>query len=754
VAIIQGKGCLRVLACLMLFASESYGVDKNNFRLDVEKNKSDKIEITASVTGVIPLTVIANQSADEQSFELRINDFIGENGDSLSIELIIPDTNANKTDYGYSGIKPEQGLIYVQLKVPESSVSGNYTGSLFLLSDKGGLLRDWRIVIKPAVDKYSTLIVGRNAITKNVVLPATPEIPVQLWEKSGKQQVNGIFIRTETLNQEDTTELDWNQQLSFKFNDRLITDIDQTQSLTEAMVKPESLRNISAGGQATLQIGLKNLEAGRYGVALRLGALNSLSDDKQSLILTVLVKDPLVYAVIVLFVAIILSYVSTKGLTMVRQRLSLFKRIRELRPAWLYNEPPVTPVIWYIATLKQAEDRIRKRILSAAEVDGLLEKVQRMYPLLEKIRILRLAVNDSAYDPMIKLRARQAIDNLVQRLGRVEYTIEVVDAFTNELNALVSWSDYDLLKPHYCMLVEKSIEQLLTELHVKALEKAVTKSVKDKRIDSADEVEINVKLKEIVEKLGIKPTAVDLTISLERERNYAWLKLLWQRRDKEEFAEIVKIDPQYDLDKIFMVADRAVWKRIKSQKEKLKFTLPKINKGSPPEAYNLIPFGISTGDKFIDDSYLFNYGLMFHWTINIAFKNKKEPFTLNPQTKEPRVIQFSPLSGYLSASVKIHYENDEETVSVKMEEPLLIKSAGFFRLLKSFESTEMAALFIASGIALVTGLMNFYYKNNTFGSAQDYISLFLWGVGIDQTKNFLQTLQQFSSSGGGGQNST
>jgi hypothetical protein len=55
------------------------------------------------------------------------------------------------------------------------------------------------------------------------------------------------------------------------------------------------------------------------------------------------------------------------------------------------------------------------------------------------------------------------------------------------------------------------------------------------------------------------------------------------------------------------------------------------------------------------------------------------------------------------------------------------------------------SLGIAAALALVSGLSAFYMKDPSFGAAKDYLLMFLWGTGIDQTKNGLQILQNYSS---------
>jgi hypothetical protein len=52
---------------------------------------------------------------------------------------------------------------------------------------------------------------------------------------------------------------------------------------------------------------------------------------------------------------------------------------------------------------------------------------------------------------------------------------------------------------------------------------------------------------------------------------------------------------------------------------------------------------------------------------------------------------------------------------------------------------------IASIVAIATGLSTFYFKGTSWGTFQDYLTLLVWGIGVDQGKNFLQALQTFSA---------
>jgi len=45
-------------------------------------------------------------------------------------------------------------------------------------------------------------------------------------------------------------------------------------------------------------------------------------------------------------------------------------------------------------------------------------------------------------------------------------------------------------------------------------------------------------------------------------------------------------------------------------------------------------------------------------------------------------------------------------------------------------------------IEILTGIKSYYLNQEVFGTAEDHILLFLWGVGIEQGTSFLTYLKQ------------
>jgi hypothetical protein len=73
----------------------------------------------------------------------------------------------------------------------------------------------------------------------------------------------------------------------------------------------------------------------------------------------------------------------------------------------------------------------------------------------------------------------------------------------------------------------------------------------------------------------------------------------------------------------------------------------------------------------------------------------------------------------------------------------------FHAIYHAFQGVEIISWAIAGVVAIATGLTTYFFGTPTFGSPKDYLTLFLWGAGMDQGKNFLQSLQSVSGQAGG-----
>jgi len=80
-------------------------------------------------------------------------------------------------------------------------------------------------------------------------------------------------------------------------------------------------------------------------------------------------------------------------------------------------------------------------------------------------------------------------------------------------------------------------------------------------------------------------------------------------------------------------------------------------------------------------------------------------------------------------------------------ESLRIRRSREYGWLSAFRVNEVIAVVIAALAATLSGLMTYYLNKPAFGSLGDYITLFIWGAGVDQTKNFIQNLERTPDKG-------
>jgi len=126
--------------------------------------------------------------------------------------------------------------------------------------------------------------------------------------------------------------------------------------------------------------------------------------------------------------------------------------------------------------------------------------------------------------------------------------------------------------------------------------------------------------------------------------------------------------------------------------------------------------------------------------------------TLTARTKEPRLVQYMPGEGNLRVSVQLCHKksknNDNLSEIVEMEEPLKIEKSKDFKWIRGIQFVEVVTIIITMLFALISGLQFHYFGKPGFGSIVDYVTLLVWGAGIDQGKNLIQLLAQSSNAQG------
>lgn len=728
-------------------------------------------EITATVVppGEVPLFLICtNSQTPPKVINLILSDFWNETG-SVHVELMLPPGSQPTTTNGPLSL-PFATVVLFRLRVQALPSEAKYSGRLVITADG----KD------PVVTR---LTLTRGAPTGTLIADAPsaplqisrtlsgslnePSFSVSLREKSGQIGLDGIRVRLEQVSKQPGNGFSIGKNVAFTVNGVPVSDLD-----VWPPTQAESYRSFAAGGQTVVGITLLNLEPGEYNAVLRFQATNSTTDDAQKVPIVVQVRGSIWWAIFWLLVAVAFSFFATKVLTSMRHRFNFLSRIRDLRPPWLSQEPSVLPVVWVRAVLKESEDLSRRFWLTGADlIDARVNQASAMIGLLSRVRDMRDQLKGTGLPRLPRIRAIAALGQIVAGLDDVPLNDAALTDANGKLTAFGNWVQPSTMTDCYWTTVCAEAVKLGHEL---ALEE----------VTDQDGRAVMTELATVV-KATLQQRPSDLDGMMAVERRYAALKILWQWHDSDRFGafvSLVRCPPQTqqavpsrtpdsaststtvtkDIDdavlhQLFDLADRSTWELLKQAVSNGSVALvPPLSDGIQPlGAYDPLKFEIHTGDHRIDHAFLFKHALTFEWTFHLQFtrqwlriRGASKTMLLNPTTSEPRVVQYFPRAGNVTAKVMITNAAGEslelENMDLSRGSMAIIASPdfGIFRGLANVEKISWA---LSAAVAIVTGLSMFYFKGSTFGSFQDYLTLFLWGAGVDQGKNFLQALQGYSA---------
>ena len=125
--------------------------------------------------------------------------------------------------------------------------------------------------------------------------------------------------------------------------------------------------------------------------------------------------------------------------------------------------------------------------------------------------------------------------------------------------------------------------------------------------------------------------------------------------------------------------------------------------------------------------------------LGLGLVRDPKTITLSPRSLGPSLAQYFPRPGRLRVSVKLVY--GREFKDVAQTDGPTIQSSSDFTAYKILAGAEIWSWMLGAMVAIGTGLSTYYFKGTAWGSFNDYLTMFLWGMGIDQGKSFLQALQ-------------
>jgi hypothetical protein len=698
------------------------------FTLDVIAKSGQDVTLTIPPNGQIPLTIIRTDSTSPQpaSLTLALSPFVGEQGNSITVQLSFPNEPSRAKQPVQRDVAVTSGLLPILLAVPKLPAGGKYTGQLIVTAKGKAPPLVWRIILSPGVSHPAVLVLDREVVTLGsspciLWRCGAPEFSVNLREKTGQWPLEGISARLEQVTKAPPTGFDLGKNVKFEFNGKGVSDFTSSAGA--------ELRVIPKGEQGTVRMTFRNLPAGEYNAVIRFQASNSTEDDAQRLVLTLQIRDSIWLATLVLILAVLFSFLATKVLNMLRKRLAFGDRLGDLRPPWLSSEPNTFPVIWVRAAIRQAEELTRRYWLTGEDqIEAQVSQISSIVGVLEKIRQYRQAFSQEALPGFVRVRAFAALRRIATRLDGTYISDQTITQLKAELDTLSAWLQSTQQKGYYWAALSQDVTALVSEVTPATIAYPAAR----------DEME---RLIAILVDPRVPET---LTGMMSVEDQYARLKILWERRNSPEFSKLVALQLRKPiLTDLFTLADQQAWDRLKAaatSPDGISVTLPQDNGLDPVLSYDPLIFKVNLRDRELGVSYLFLHELKYEWEIKLEFKGGV--LRLCPISDEPQVVQYVPKPGKLSATVHIwHGEKVDAGVTLTTS----VAKSKDFSSLKLFERVELISFVLAGIAAIVSGLAIYYAKSASFGSLQDYLTLFVWGAGVDQGKNFLQSLQAYSA---------
>ena len=693
----------------------------------------------------------------------------GEKAKTIQVELLldVPDSKAeaeHTADIQFAAADGQKGAGISQSKEIDLADS-SFTVSLFardmepgstcsrrltLFSRSADVERgSWTVNLIRARPPTPVLALAPQAITQNVVswfplARAGTTISGTLREETGWVPVDGvrIWLDGETKSPEGSFRFKKNDE--FLLNGRPV-DLFHSRGDQEGEGGPVSLE---AGEQAEMSMKLTRLSAGEHKFTVKAGAAGGKAAEAPSLTVTLNVKHHWAVALVALIIATGASYVTTKGVKNILTRRQLHARTVGLRHDWLRDLPATSAVISVRAWLRQSLDVIVARgprqrkggwaiigritgwsylVPAPNRIRQRLDRSERLVKLLDEYRRLSRELADRSLPRMLRYRIGWELDDFLKNLGTDVNTEEDYQRLLAGLLPLKEWiSDRE---GHYWKLLRKQADLLLDKFDPQQLWTT----------DAASRQEVLNQLADI-ERPDRPGNLADI---IEFDNKYAQLRVLWENRDNEDIrAKLLDRVVQGDTWAALEIADTALWDRVMGMVAAPDGSVKLVPNDSerppaPIQAFGPIRFSIKFRDRKVSESHVINSAVECLWRF-VLEPNNGDKIQWTQDTIGPEVVQYAPQEGKLTIEATLTY--GDKTTQVGPVE-LTIAPASEYSAHTSFRRAELVTLGAAGLIAIVSGLKMFYFDNATFGSPGDYLSLFLWAVGVDQGKNLTEIMR-------------
>ncbi len=234
-------------------------------------------------------------------------------------------------------------------------------------------------------------------------------------------------------------------------------------------------RTVPRSGQRLVRIQFKEaLNVGLYKTKLKFGALNADLAQLEELAITVRVERHWGWALLVLTIGVVVSYLMSKGVTTMQRRAELRKQICKLRQNyWLRLDragtQPIVRARARIAKLREA--MVREKWLRKLAVPRIVKEevmqIEEHLPYLE--RLSACIAHWDGKETFKAWRARKAIRVLVNAVQSVPLETKPDQTVEDAIAEMEQWQDDKHLAALYVQHLKGDIDDLLVKIDVTAL---------------------------------------------------------------------------------------------------------------------------------------------------------------------------------------------------------------------------------------------------------------------------------------------
>jgi len=710
----------------------AHGAAQSNFLLDIAEGTT----VPVPPDSKIPIHVIyAGDDANVKQFKLLASRF-GNDQDSVPVQVLKDCGAKNSLPQPAAFDLDENRTASLCLLLPPLRTDGKYAGRLTVFPDnkKAETPKGFNVSRVVVLFPAATLATDRQAATIQVIRPFwarftefSPTLAtVTLQEKSGKGTAQQVATQTDATFKSSSS-FDPATGLKFTWNGGPWEHPFQTP------VAGTSGQNLNATEQAQIAISGIDLSPGEYTIPLHFSAPGATADGAH-FAMTVQVRDSVVWAIAVLLLALCLSLVITKVITGRRRRIALLQQVAQLKVSKGTTLPPLPAVVWVESVLHLAKALSSRFWLTGADtIDSHINSVKSTVDILRQARELREGLQCSL-PHLVFRRAEAEINRVVSELGMEPPDDTWAAHIKGELAALNNWLQPSTYPAALWSAIQPALQRLKAEIEtagIAAPQAATLQPLKNK-LDAV--------------LTGTPPQSSSAAETAYQD--YARLRILWDRRDNNEAFTKLTSSPPPELTECFRINDGLDWTDVQAKVAELYVEMEASSDPDGSEAFAPIAFHVRSRDSRIADSYLLRNNVKFAWKFILHPKKRRlrgtpQDVILSPTTQGPSIMQYFPERGDVRVSVTLSY--GDGSVDIPAKPICTIMDSGDYGILRAFEGVEYLSWGIAAVVALATGLMTYYYKNATFGSPQDYLTLALWGAGMDQGKNILQALQSVSN---------